>query len=159
MYSRMASSVSRLAVFSRTRLIARVFAQASIPRRDSAMPVAFSHLSICSIATATRFDSVIHPPRPPCDSHRIKAWAASVLSYVLTGVRTIVKTNDLTAVHEAAIFGSLDNGETQMRYQKNIVFDTHSGGWIVEHRWPGGRWETVGVYGTRDAAMAVYGKL
>lgn len=46
-----------------------------------------------------------------------------------------------------------------MRYQKNIVWCTHSGGWVVEHRWPGERWQTVGVYGTREAAMAVYNKL
>jgi hypothetical protein len=46
-----------------------------------------------------------------------------------------------------------------MRYQKNIVWDTHSGGWVVEQRHPGERWQTVGVYGTREAAMAVYNKL
>jgi hypothetical protein len=54
---------------------------------------------------------------------------------------------------------TIGEGDMQMRYQKNIIWDTHSAGWIVEHRWPGGRWETVGVYGTREAAMAVYNKL
>ncbi len=43
--------------------------------------------------------------------------------------------------------------------QTNFYLHPHTGGWVVEYRQIGGRWTTVGVYGTREAAEAAYNGL
>ena len=57
------------------------------------------------------------------------------------------------------IFGSLDNGETQMKTQRNLR-KIEGGGWVVELRQEGDpRWITIYCGGSRQDALAAYRRL